>query len=408
MARLWSGGAELNSVTDGVEQTLHVNSPTIVSTDIRSGTYVQQTTSLASGTRRGIGYQFASAAADGPYFFRFYFKYKTLPSGNNIICTLNSQEVPSSGRVGIRLTSAGALRLVDEDGVVGSNSSNLSSNTWYRIEIEYNRTGAAGAHVLKARIDGNEFVSSTTRSLSSGVHTLWLGGNLEVEAQTQGEWYFDDIAINDSTGSFQNSYPGEGEIIHLRPNAEGDTTDWDSDTAGPNSHQDVDEVTPDDITSTIWEWNTANSVHEFNLDATPAALASDDTINCVQVGVRYRGAAASGNADFVLRIKASSGGTVEESATIAPANTTWVTNANSTPRNYPLTLYDLPGASTTAWTKTDLDAAQIGVRMAATDVSSCDVSTLWLLVDHKPTAAAATGGNNWPIMTGKRFWGWRY
>jgi hypothetical protein len=59
-----------------------------------------------------------------------------------------------------------------------------------------------------------------------------------------------------------------------------------------------------------------------------------------------------------------------------------MTNANANPRNYALTLYDLPGASTDSWTKATLDTAQIGVRHTVDNgTNAVNVSTLWLLVD---------------------------
>ena len=96
----------------------------------------------------------------------------------------------------------------------------------------------------------------------------------------------------------------------------------------------------------------------------------------------------SGTQNFVLRIKASSGGTVEESGNIL-ATTTWQTNTAAAPRNYSLTLYDLPGASTTAWTKADLDTAQIGVKKIDGLAVLNRISTLWLLVEHTPAVSVA-------------------
>jgi hypothetical protein len=88
----------------------------------------------------------------------------------------------------------------------------------------------------------------------------------------------------------------------------------------------------------------------------------------------------------VLRIKASSGGTVEEGTSIGTANVTWRTNATAVPRTHALTLYDLPGASSTAWTKADLDAAQIGVRATAADTLALYVSAMWVAVEFVPGA----------------------
>ena len=106
-----------------------------------------------------------------------------------------------------------------------------------------------------------------------------------------------------------------------------------------------------------------------------------------------------------MRIKASASGTVEESTSFTTPNSTWYTNDNAAPRNYRLTLYDLPGASTTSWTKADLDTTQIGVRISLNNVNDAYVSTLWLLVDHKPTAGGGAVPPNGFMQTSTQFWG---
>ena len=390
MARLWSSGFELNSVTSGVEWTNSVSiNPTIQGTTVRSGTYAAQITSLTSGDATGLYYYFNATGTNIAYS-RFYLNVNAAPSADNLICLFDSGAGVISTPGAIKLTSTRTLKLFDDAGnQVGSASSALTADTWYRIEIGLDMSGDAGTHVLVAKIDGTTFASTTTGSFGNNVSSLCLGGNLLMEAQTTGNWFFDDVAINDSAGSFQNSYPGEGEIIHLRPNAVGDNSDW-TPTAGDN-YTNVDEVTPDD-TTTRCSTGTDEDIDDYNLDATPAALASDDVINCVQVGGRFARSNAAADGGFVFRIKAAASGTVEESSEIQISATAYKTNAVGNIKNYPLTLYDLPGASATAWTKADLDTAQIGVRInTAVGVGqNYRLSTMWLLVDHKPAAAGSS------------------
>ena len=298
----------------------------------------------------------------------------------NLLSFANSSSSLSGN---LKLNTDGTIGLFNGATQVGSYSSALNTSTWYCLELRTKRI-SNGNDIVEGRIDTVSFASSS--SLTLGVTTIDKviigdsGTNFSTDIR------IDDWAINDSSGSFQNSWPGDGEIIHLRPNADGDTTTW----FGAD-FTDVDEVTPDDATTSIAD-NDAEDTYEANLDATPVALASDDTINVVQVGVRFREASAVAvDPIVVLRIKASSGGTVEESSNITLDSATWSTNAMAAPRNYALTLYDLPGASTTAWTKADLDTAQIGVRLTNNADADAEVSTLWLLVDHTPAVA---GGND--------------
>lgn len=239
------------------------------------------------------------------------------------------------------------------------------------------RTGAAGSHIVGWKVDGSLQAGSSARSLSLGVQRCYFG--LQNSGPTTGEIYLDDVAWNDETGSFQNDYPGDGKIIYMRPNAAGDNTDW-TPSAGSN-YQNVDEATPNDAT----DYNsstTLNQIDDFELEAAPSEIGSSDTINAIGVGVRFAATASSSNPSFVVRIKSTSGGTVEESAAITPASTSYQTNAFATNAMYhPLVIYDLPGASTTAWTKADLDTTQIGYRISVDNTNTVRISAIWLVVD---------------------------
>jgi len=220
----------------------------------------------------------------------------------------------------------------------------------------------------KRRLDTVEFAGAATRSLSVGINRTRFGGNLNSEAQTTGEWFFDDVLINSNSGSFQNSYPGPGSIKHLKPNAAGDNSAW------SNDYQSVDEVTPDDAT-TFCASNTLDQIDDHELEASGL---TNESISFVVVGYRAnRTGGTTPNPTFVLRIKASSGGTVEESSAITP-DTAWAVAASNK-----LILYDLPGASSTAWTPADLDTAQIGYRLSnSPGTRTAQVSTVWLLVRY--------------------------
>lgn len=373
MARLWSSGFELNTIID--EFTGNANSPSIQTTVVRSGTYALQVTGLTSGQEIGIRKQFASPASDGAFFFRAYFRVATLPTAENAIIGINDNNTFNNSEVYITIDSTGNLRLFDEDGQIGGASFALSLNTWYRIEIGYDRTPAAGSHIVSARIDGDVFAASSSRDLSVGAFSFGVGGNLNDEAQTAGDWFFDDLGINDDTGNFENSFCGEGKIIHLRPNATGDNSDWTNDFTA------VDEIDPNDATDFV-ESNTLDHLDDYNVDE-PSAIGFNDIIKLVEIGFRFRGLGASANAAFKARIKASSGGTVEEQSTAtAPTSTVWATNSNSSPKLSNLRLYDLPGGSESPWTQNDLNNAQIGLHLTATDTNASDVTAIWMLVEY--------------------------
>lgn len=393
MARIFTSGFESNSYTAGVEWTSNLaTNPTFSTGTKRSGSYAMRISSLTSASTQGVRFQYLASEATNERYFRFYAYFTTFPGAENRIAVWNdSTTATSTPSIYLTIDNSGVLKLYDEDGQI-TGTSTLQTGTWYCIEVHYSNTGGAGACVVEARVNyAAAFASSTTRSIASNnsPYHFFLGGNLGGESNTTGDWYFDDVAINDTSGSFQTSWPGEGEVIHLRPSSAGDNSDW------SGSYVDVSEVTPDDAT-TMCTSNTLNQTDDHNIDNTPSSLESSDIINCVHVGFRYDGASSSANAGLVIRIKSEASGTVQESTEVVPANTTWYTYGTTGTNIGPLlTLYDLPGASTTAWTKDKLDTTQIGYRTSTGNTNAARVSTIWLIVDHKP---APTATDNQPAF----------
>jgi hypothetical protein len=405
MARLWSSGFELNSTTNGVEWTGSSGSPTIQTSVVRSGTYALNIGSLQSTFSQFVRWQFLNTEAASNRYFRTYLRVATLPSAENSILLWNdSASVTGTPSVYVTIDNGGELRLYDEDGQI-TGTTTLSIDTWYRVEVHINTTPVGGSQVVEAMVDGVTFASSSTRNIAStnSPFSFWVGGNLLNEAQTTGTWYIDDVAVNSATGSFQNSWPGEGSIIHLKPNAAGDNNGFAKNGGGAgdsNNFNQVDELTPDDATSNLESTGVNGIIDDYNLEATPAAIGSGDTINLVHVGYRGRAEAAGDGDGVSLRIKSTSSGTVETGSSIVMNGTTWRTNAVTTPQNYTLTLYDLPGASTTAWTKADLDTAQIGMIADDTGGVASEASTLWLLVEYVPVPSPAPATGATALMMG--------
>lgn len=382
MARLWSSGFELNSA-GGIEWSGKQGNPAVQTGIVRSGAYALEIASLASATVQALGYTFASSAGNGPYFFRTYFQYSVLPTGDNTIIRLGNTALGTT-EAGLKITAGGALKLWN-GGVagaqVGSTSSALTINQWYRLEIKYDNTGGVGAGILELLIDGVSVASSSSLTIALGILSYSLGGNLLAETQTQGDWFFDDIAINDSTGSFQNTYPGDGKIVHLRPSSAGDSTQW-TPAAGSNFAQ-VNEVTPDDVTTRVAS-ATLNQEDLYNVD--DSGVGAGATIALVSVGARFANNVADATIAMKLEIEKTSGGTILQSAAIIANSSSYGTNTriSTPPATYPITAYQDPDGG--AWTQTTLDSMQVGQKLTAATANSMRLSTIWALVDYVPGA----------------------
>lgn len=371
MARLWSCGFESNSITADMEITSTAGTGTkeVQATTKRSGGYAfraSTTANLANGT-----YQYRSGNTQEDVLYRAYVRITAAPSVQTHILGFRSS---GSNRIGIRLGTDMKLQLynIEDSAQIGGDSPALSTGVWHRIEVNINTVTLASTSCV-ARLDGVTFATDTV-SLAGALCQMVFG---VIITNATLEIFFDDLAINDSSGSSQTNYPGEGRIIRLRPDADGDTTDGTrggSDTGADWSQ--TSEVTPDGA-STYMNLSVINEVFEVNLDA--SSIPSESVINCVQLGYRVAGA-GTGTYTFSPRIKSQSAGTLVEGASTL-AGTTYHTNDDADPRNPVLTSYTDPQAGG-VWTAALLGTAQIGIK--ATDVTpNIRLSTIWLDVDYR-------------------------
>jgi hypothetical protein len=386
MARLWQSGFELDSTTANVEWSTATG--TYVTTNVNTGSYAGAVTSLTANTFKGFGYQFSAANANGPYYVQFWLYIKTAPSANTTIAGI--QQSDGAENLTILLTTTRTLELFTTDGAtqIGSASSAIALNTWVYIEMKMDNTPATGSKVGEARLNGVVFATSSTltsTNYSAGVDELFIGGNLEGEGATTFSVQFDDVIINDSTTSFNNTYPGGSQLLRYSPNAAGDSNTFATNVGGTagtsNNYTRVNEVTPDNATSYNASITAASDL--FKVGAVGTTLPGGATINGVFVGAIIANlTGADTTASLQFQIEQKSGGTIQKSGAIIPDTTTWSTNSKAVPHNYQLLAPQDP--TNTNWTATTIGTMQIGylIDFAHTDASA--VSTIWAYVDYTP------------------------
>ncbi|MBA2706145.1 MAG: exo-alpha-sialidase [Blastocatellia bacterium] len=256
---------------------------------------------------------------------------------------------------------------------IGSASSALALDTWYRVGIHTNNTGATAT--VTAYLDGTSFASGNLNTSGANVRTD--NARFGVVNTSTCEVFYDDIIINDNTGSRENGMPGDVKLAYLRPNAAGDNNG-----ALSGDYTSIDETVPDDAT-TVAILDANNDILDVNVEA-PSVYGIDpwDTIKFVAVGVR-EAATTAASESWQARIKSASGGTVSSSATTTHDDTTYKTNGDGAPRNYKLVSYTDP-TTTAAWTVTgtnSLDNMQIGI-IAIDATPDIQVTALWAVVAY--------------------------
>jgi hypothetical protein len=232
-------------------------------------------------------------------YFRFYIYVETMPSssvnvfrikdsgsGNNacIISISNSGEVFLSPRFGTAIQ-------------IGT----ITAGGWHRVEGHVVTDPVTG--VIEGRFDGGTIVSGTGRDTGSGLSSYDIGVINNVNG---GVFYFDDFRLNDTTGSLNNSWPGEGECYSLRPNSDASPNAWTS-SAGGSHFEDVnDNSTTEYIVTTS---NTLNLEDRWGVENLSNLVAVQSTINGMMAGAFGEGFGAGGSRDTKLRFRDGSGNT---------------------------------------------------------------------------------------------------
>lgn len=379
--RLYTSGFEWNTITAGHDWLTNNGTSMSTSTTARSGTYsIRLNTSAATSNIR-IRYRSADSV---PAFARAYIRVTSYPSAQATI--MRFTDLAFAAGASIRMNTDGTLELWNADTAqVGSDSSALSLDTWYRIEWSH-ETGATSA-----RIDGTEFASgSITHSNGNNMQYIQLGTHSNVTMDIR----YDDVAVNDSSGAAQTSFPGAGNIVMVLPTGDGDGNC----SSGAGDWANINEVPPSDTATAggtnICELDVNPTTADFAAtDSSTAGIDSYDTITLIQLWGRVR-EETSGATNYTYRIKSASGGTTSVSASGDSGNATPATNPTGTTAfARQLVSYTDPTTGI-AWTPTgtnSIDNMQIG---AGTTDGSPDtwITTLAAYVEYVDGSAPPAGG----------------
>lgn len=214
---------------------------------------------------------------------------------------------------------------------------------WFCIELRVVVDNAAGVVQVKRNgallIDYTGNTQATANANIGKVEFSSSSGNVGVYG------YYDDIAINDTAGTVNNSWVGRGGIYKSLPDGAGDNTDL-TPSAGAN-WQCVDERPPNDATDYV----SSAVVDDYDLYTTAgtSAPAAGD-VSAVVLWARARlSEAGAGNIATVIKPNAAE----TDSADYA-LDVSW---------DYVSTLYEQNPETAAAWSVAEVDAAQIGVKV---------------------------------------------
>jgi hypothetical protein len=272
---------------------------------VRSGAFGWRMT--PSATAGNFGYaEFVPTALNffaTTYWFRIYFKRIsgtpiTAP-GDPFFHVYDSTGpflqlmMDTSGRLVVRNVVAAANALV---------GGQIDDGQWHRVEVSYNMPSTSGNTTVDCYLDGTRVgtgYSGNMRNLSA--NGCRLGAT--AVSSTVLDWALDDFALNDDGGTQQNSRPGDGKIVLLKPI--GDTAVGAGWTAGGGAttglFNAIDNSPPVGVTdpgTNTSQIRNATSTAVANYDATltsytTAGIGASDTIQLCQWCINHGTASAT-------------------------------------------------------------------------------------------------------------------
>jgi hypothetical protein len=350
MALLWMDGFDLYGTNGdaGMQSNgRYSNNWSNVSTSTTLGRFSGGALTIRADDYAGFG---VTPSGDTIYF-QGAFKLLSVSAAREVyepIIAFYTNGGRSSGAE-IQITQSGALRIIDANTVQQaiSDSRVLFSYSWHFIEAKC-VGGASGTLVVK--IDGNTVIN-VTMDTQPGSYTQIDDIKLfSPFSSTANYVYWDDIAVFDNSGAAPlNDFIGDARITTLLPNADDTQSDWTRNT-GSNDYEAIDDPIPgaNDTDTTYISATTAThkSLFEFENSSTPEivyALAAEVEAKKTDAGAKS------------MRAYVDSNSTID-------TGDTWNVTTDYLHWQY---IWPLNPDTSTAWTKTTVDAVKAGVEVVS-------------------------------------------
>lgn len=161
--------------------------------------------------------------------------------------------------------------------VLAEGTAVLTANTWYVIEV-YVKIANTGACIVKINgVTDINFSGDTAETSNEYCNKVLIGANW-LGSPDGAILYFDDIAINDTSGTYQNSWIGQGGVYLLKPNGDGAVVQW-TRSGGTTNYENVDEI-PKNTTDWVQGQNS-NTKDLYTLEDLPADVKVVDLVEPV-------------------------------------------------------------------------------------------------------------------------------
>ena len=329
-----------------------------------------------------IQIRFSGRSPGTGVYARYYQRFDTLPSAINTVAIIGDDVGVSKHLVVCRLDNAGKLSMWvnDEATQVGSDSSftvTPGDGKWYRIEI-FCKLGAGATDQGEVRVAVDD---GTPETLGTTSGQNWSDGNIDRvgmgwDLNTGPAFcvsYIADVAVNDDSGSDQNSWPGEGRTATLFPVSDNSIGSWTGGVGGTtNLYLAVTNAPPigtsaeTDLTQIESAANSASDNCDFNCQSyDDVGIPSNATITVMQGLICHGEDTATGPFDGAMLIVSNPAQSPED--TFVYGNN--VGALGNWPGNWGFT-WGTPQYNPTV-TRATKPVLRVGKRTATTNVVSC-------------------------------------
>ena len=179
------------------------------------------------------------------------------------------------------------LRILLGSTLIGTIDGVVVLGAYTRVEWHFIVDATDG--LVEVKVNGNSLFTwtgdtrgargATVTHVGLGVGTGVFTGNLPFGKNQN--VYFDDVAINDTSGAINNSWCGKGSIFLLKPKGVGHYSQFTPSNVSLDNYELVDEV-PSDQDTTYVKSETAENVDTYNMEELIADHGIDPTLLVVK------------------------------------------------------------------------------------------------------------------------------
>jgi len=251
--------------------------------------------------------------------------------------------IPTLGGTAISLIVNGTTRCT-------SNVITWSKYAWGLVEIHLKLDSTDGMAELRVNGQKVSWTGNTIPNSDTRISQLLFGWT----SGYNNSYKLDDFAINTPDGDRNNSWCGAGKIIQMKPNGDGDLTEW-TPLSGQNYTMVDENTNPHDSFTTVVRTAEDGKIDFYNMTAPfiPSGYDID--------GIRVFCAARKSFSAFDDRIHLGfkSGDIIEWNKELIPGTDYVFTSTFECP---PTDYYETNPDTNKRWTAEDLNGLQVGIK----------------------------------------------